>query len=288
VFLISLMVGSFLNVVIYRLPIMLERDWKSQAREILAGGESDASVIPPAEEPVFTLSKPRSTCPKCKAPILAHHNIPVVSWLLLKGRCASCKNPISARYPVVELLTGITSAWVAWRFGFGVPAAAGIAITWCLIALAGIDFDHQILPDSITLPLVWTGLLAAALLGAQGSAPLPVAPKDAILGAASGYMSLFIVSYLYKLLMGRDGMGNGDFKLFAAFGAWLGWKVLWMIILMSAGAGAVIGIAMILLRGRDRLIPIPFGPYLAIAGWIVMLYGASLLDGYLRISGIRH
>jgi leader peptidase (prepilin peptidase)/N-methyltransferase len=189
---------------------------------------------------------------------------------------------------MVELVTAITSAWVAWHFGFGIPAAAGIAITWCLIALAGIDLDHQILPDTITLPLVWAGLLAAALWGTQVGAPLPVAPKDAIIGAASGYMSLWLVSNAYKLLMKRDGMGNGDLKLFAAFGAWLGWKVLWLIILMSAGAGAIIGIAMILLRGRDRLIPIPFGPYLAIAGWIVMLYGESLLDGYLRISGIRH
>jgi leader peptidase (prepilin peptidase)/N-methyltransferase len=286
VYLLGLMIGSFLNVVIYRLPIILERDWRSQATDLLHPS-GDASADPtPLER--FTLSTPRSACPKCKAPITALQNIPVVSWLVLHGRCASCKAKISARYPVVELATGVLSAWVAWHFGFGASAACALLVTWALIALTGIDIDHQLLPDNITLPLLWAGLLAAVVVGPVAGAALPVSPKDALIGASAGYISLWLVFHLFKLVTGKEGMGYGDFKLFAALGAWLGWKVLPMIIVLSAATGAVLGILMIALKGRDRRAPMPFGPYLAAAGWLAMMYGDWLLNGYLRISGLKH
>jgi leader peptidase (prepilin peptidase)/N-methyltransferase len=286
VFLLGLIVGSFLNVVIYRLPIMLEREWQSQAAEVLA--VSAAASPEPAPIARFTLSTPRSACPNCKAPITAWQNIPVVSWLVLRGRCASCKTKISARYPVVELATGVLSAWVAWHFGFGWPAACALLVTWSLIALTGIDMDHQLLPDNITLPLMWAGLLAAVAIGPVMGAALPVSPKDAVIGAAAGYVSLWLVFHAFKLVTGKEGMGYGDFKLFAALGAWLGWKLLPLVIILSAATGAVLGILMIVLRGRDRSAPMPFGPYLAAAGWIAMMYGDWLLNGYLRISGLKH
>jgi leader peptidase (prepilin peptidase) / N-methyltransferase len=291
VFLLGMVVGSFLNVVIYRLPIMLERDWRFEAAELLSeGGAAETPVPAPTANPAparFTLSSPRSACPRCKAPIKAWQNIPVVSWLLLRGRCAACKNPISARYPLVELTTGLLSAWVAWRFGFGAAAACGLLITWSLIALAGIDVDHQLLPDGITLPLMWAGLLAAVLVGPAAGAAIPVTAQAAIIGAASGYVSLWLVFQTFRLITGREGMGYGDFKLLAALGAWLGWKLLPLVILLSATAGAVLGILMIVLGGRDRRVPIPFGPYLAVAGWIAMMYGDVWVDGYLRLSGLK-
>jgi leader peptidase (prepilin peptidase)/N-methyltransferase len=243
----------------------------------------------------------------------------VLSWLLLRGRCAHCKSRISVRYPVVELATGLLSAWVAWHFGFGVPAVCGLLLTWALIALAGIDLDHQLLPDGITLPLLWAGLLAAVVFGAGGSslglgsslgagssvigggsplghssmvaanpAPLPVSPREAVIGAAAGYLSLWLVFHAYRLVTGKEGMGYGDFKLFGALGAWLGWKLLPLIILLSAATGAVLGILLIVLRGRDKSAPMPFGPYLAAAGWLAMMYGDPILDAYLRISGLRY
>jgi leader peptidase (prepilin peptidase)/N-methyltransferase len=287
VFLIGLTVGSFLNVVIYRLPIMLEREWQTQAADVLSSGAAPpATAAPPMER--FTLSTPRSACPKCKAPITAWQNIPVISWLVLRGRCASCKAKISVRYPLIELTTGVLSAWVAWHFGFGAPAACALLVTWSLIALTGIDMDHQLLPDSITLPLLWAGLVAAVALGPMAGSALPVSPKDAIIGAASGYVSLWLVFHAFKLVTGKEGMGYGDFKLFAALGAWLGWKLLPLVIILSAATGAVLGILMIVLRGRDRSAPMPFGPYLAAAGWLAMMYGDSLLETYLRVSGLRH
>jgi leader peptidase (prepilin peptidase) / N-methyltransferase len=285
-FLLGLMVGSFLNVVIYRLPDMLERDWRAQAAELLA--PVDEAATPTAAAERFSLATPPSACPHCKAPIKAWQNIPVVSWLLLRGRCASCKAKISLRYPLVELGTGLLSAWVAWHFGFGVPAACGLLITWTLIALTGIDIDRQLLPDSMTLPLVWAGLLAAVIAGPIAGSSLPVSAHDAIIGAAAGYVSLWLVFHAFRLVTGKEGMGYGDFKLFAALGAWLGWKLLPLIILLSAATGAVLGILMILLRGRDRAAPMPFGPYLAAAGWIAMMYGDVLVDGYLRLSGLKH
>ena len=287
VFLLGLIIGSFLNVVIYRLPIILEREWRTQAAEALsAGTASETSPQAPTER--FTLSTPRSACPKCKAPITALQNIPVISWLVLRGRCASCKAKISARYPLVELTTAMLSAWVAWHFGFGAPAACALLVTWALIALTGIDIDHQLLPDNITLPLMWAGLVAAVALGPLSGVALPVSAKDAIIGAAAGYTSLWLVFHTFKLVTGKEGMGYGDFKLFAALGAWLGWKLLPMIIVLSAATGAFLGILMIVLQGRDRRTPMPFGPYLAAAGWLAMMYGDSLLSGYLRISGLKH
>jgi leader peptidase (prepilin peptidase)/N-methyltransferase len=285
VFLIGLIVGSFLNVVIYRLPIILEREWRSQAAEVLSVGTALAAE--PAHAP-FSLSTPRSACPKCKAPITAWQNIPVMSWLMLRGRCASCKAKISARYPLVELATGVLSAWVAWHFGFGAPAACALLVTWSLIALTGIDIDHQLLPDNITLLLMWAGLVAAVAIGPGLGAALPVSPKDAVIGAVAGYLSLWLVFHAFKLVTGKEGMGYGDFKLFAALGAWLGWKLLPLVIILSAATGAVLGILMIVLRGRDRSTPMPFGPYLAAAGWLAMMYGDSLVNGYLRVSGLKH
>jgi leader peptidase (prepilin peptidase)/N-methyltransferase len=290
VFLLGLVIGSFLNVVIYRLPIVLERDWREQAAEMLAPVDSGAaaSPLPQTVAERLSLSTPRSACPTCKAPIKAWQNIPVVSWLLLRGRCAACKTPISIRYPLVELTTGLLSAWVAWHFGFGAPAACALVVTWALIALTGIDIDHQLLPDGITLPLMWAGLLAAVVVGSVAGAPIPVSARQAIIGAASGYLSLWLVFHTYRLITGKIGMGHGDFKLFAALGAWLGWKLLPLIILLSATTGAVLGILLIVLRGRDRSVPLPFGPYLAVAGWIAMMYGDVLVDGYLRVSGLKH
>jgi len=288
VLVIGLMVGSFLNVVIYRLPIMMEREWREQSAELNSATAAAPSPAPTAAAAPFTLATPRSACPACKTPIKPVHNIPVVSWLALRGRCAACRAPISMRYPAVELTTGLLSAWAAWHFGFGATACCAVAVTWALIALTGIDIDHQLLPDSITLPLLWAGLLAAVTLGPTLGVALPVSPKDAIIGAAAGYLSLWAVFHAFRLLTGKEGMGYGDFKLFAALGAWMGWKVLPLVILLAAGTGACLGVLMIVLRGRDRAAPMPFGPYLAAAGWLAMLYGPQLVDGYLHFSGLRH
>jgi leader peptidase (prepilin peptidase)/N-methyltransferase len=299
-FLLGLVVGSFLNVVIYRVPIMLDRAWRLQAADLLqptdearesaaaplsTAAPASAAAPSPAAAP-FNLISPRSACPACKTPIAAWRNVPVVSWLLLRGRCAACRAPIPIRYPIVELATGLLSAGVAWHFGPGPAAACALVVTWALLALTGIDIDHQLLPDGITLPLMWAGLLAAVLIGPVPGSALPVSPGDAVLGAAAGYLSLWLVYHAFRLITGKEGMGYGDFKLYAALGAWLGWKLLPLIILLSAAAGAVVGITLILVRGRDRNIPIPFGPYLAAAGWIAMLYGNSLLQGYLRVAGL--
>jgi leader peptidase (prepilin peptidase)/N-methyltransferase len=285
IFVLGLAIGSFLNVVIYRLPIILEREWRAQANELLP---STPPVSP--EEPTqrFSLSFPRSACPSCKAPISAWQNIPIVSWLVLRGRCAACKSPISVRYPLVEVATGILSAAVAWHFGFGPAGACALLVTWALVALTGIDIDHQLLPDNITLLLMWAGLFASVVIQASPGQPLPVSSRDAIIGAAAGYLSLWLVFHAFRLVTGKEGMGYGDFKLFAALGAWLGWKLLPLIILLSAAAGAILGILMIVLRGRDRAAPMPFGPYLAAAGWIAMMYGDGLVSSYLRLSGLQH
>jgi len=289
VFVLGLAIGSFLNVIIYRLPIMLEREWRSQAAEFLpAAAPGAATEAAPVSPERFNLSTPRSACPACKTPIKAWQNIPLISWLLLRGRCAACNAKISIRYPLVELTTGILSAWVAWHFGFGAPAACALLVTWALIALTGIDIDHQLLPDSITLPLMWAGLIAAVLAGPIAGSPIPVSEHDAIIGAVSGYVSLWLVFHTFRLITGKEGMGYGDFKLFAALGAWLGWKLLPLVILLSAAAGALLGILMIVLRGRDRSAPMPFGPYLAAAGWLAMMYGDELVSSYLRMSGLKH
>ena len=277
-FLLSLLIGSFLNVVIHRLPIMLDREWRAQAKDILANPEQQTTAQR------YNLIVPRSACPHCGTMITAAQNIPVISYLLLGGKCAKCKARISPRYPIVELVTGILSALVAWRFGFHWYTAAALLLTWALIALTFIDFDTQLLPDNITLPLVWIGLLLS--LAHTPDAQLPVDPRSSIIGGVAGYMSLWSVYWLFKLITGKEGMGYGDFKLFAAFGTWLGWQMLPLIILLSAFTGAVVGITLIVARGRDRNIPIPFGPYLAAAGWIALMWGDQLVDSYLRFSGL--
>jgi leader peptidase (prepilin peptidase)/N-methyltransferase len=284
-FLLSLLIGSFLNVVIHRLPVMLDRQWRAQAQEMLTDGSAAAN--PAAPEPVaYNLVTPRSACPHCNAPIRAHQNIPVVSYLLLGGKCANCKAKISPRYPIVELATAILSAAVVWRFGWHWQSVAALFFTWALVALTVIDLDHQILPDVITLPLLWLGLLLSLAWHAGLPPPIPVDPASAIIGGAAGYLMLWSVYWAFKLLTGKEGMGYGDFKLFGAFGAWMGWQMLPLILLLSAFTGAVIGIVLIVTRGRDRNIPIPFGPYLAAAGWIALMWGPQIVGGYLSISGL--
>jgi leader peptidase (prepilin peptidase) / N-methyltransferase len=288
----GLLIGSFLNVVIHRVPIMLEREWRTQAEDILRGHQSDAmrqSTEKPdgaASVPAkYNLFVPRSGCPKCGAMITASQNIPVLSYLFLKGKCAKCGAKISARYPIVELITALLSAAVAWKFGFTWYTGAALLLTWTLIALTFIDFDTQLLPDNMTLPLMWLGLLVslATTIPATG---LPVDTRSAIVGAVAGYLSLWSVYHLFKLITGKEGMGYGDFKLFAALGAWMGWQMLPLIILLSAFTGAVVGITLIVALGRDKNIPIPFGPYLAAAGWIALMWGDKLVSSYLRVSGI--
>tara|TARA_R110000772_G_scaffold30725_3_gene76239 strand:- start:2429 stop:3328 length:900 start_codon:yes stop_codon:yes gene_type:complete len=277
--LVSLCVGSFLNVVIYRLPLMMQHEWQGECRLLLEselkGNKADESE---SLNSTFNLVKPNSTCPKCKAAIKAWQNIPVVSWLFLKGKCASCSNPISARYPIVEAITALLSLVVAHKLGATEQALLYIAITWALVALTFIDIDHMLLPDQITLPLVWLALIAAVL-------GYTVTPTDAIIGAACGYLSLWSVFWLFKLLTGKEGMGYGDFKLLAVFGALLGWQSLLTIILLSSVVGAIIGITLLTIQGKDKATPIPFGPYLAIAGWITMLWGEQLQASYFNLIG---
>ena len=274
-FILALLIGSFLNVVIYRLPVMMERDWRAQCDEISA---TPASDLPQGR---FDLIAPGSSCPACGHRITALQNIPVLSYLFLGGKCAECKAPISGRYPAVELLTAVLSAVVAWRFGFGWEAAAGIALTWTLIAISAIDIDHQIIPDSISLPLIWAGLFLSLFSPLPGADMLFIEPEVAIAGALAGYLSLWSIYHLFRLVTGKEGMGYGDFKLLAALGAWLGWQMLPLIILLSAVVGAVTGIMMITLRRHERSVPIPFGPYLAAAGWIAMLWGPDIMTSYL-------
>jgi leader peptidase (prepilin peptidase)/N-methyltransferase len=284
----GLLIGSFLNVVIYRLPIILERQWREEAAQATAA-PADAPTDPvgtPAPER-FNLVVPRSACPNCKAPITALQNIPVLSYLFLKGRCAGCGIRISPRYPAIEALSGVLSAAVAWKFGFGWAAAEALVFTWFLIALTFIDVDHQLLPDNLTLPLLWLGLALSLTVPLGSPAPIPQDPRSAIIGAMAGYLSLWSVYHLFKLLTGQEGMGYGDFKLFAAFGAWLGWKMLFPIILIAAAVGAVVGIVMIMVYGRDRRSHIPFGPFLAAAGWLMLMFGRELVSSYLGLYSLR-
>jgi leader peptidase (prepilin peptidase) / N-methyltransferase len=283
--LFGLIVGSFLNVVIHRLPIMLERQWQADYAEVAAASAPAAAEprpSPPA--PRFNLAVPRSVCPSCHASIRGIHNIPLFSYLALRGRCASCHAHISLRYPAVELICGIATALVAWRFGFTPAAACAAVVTWFLIALAGIDLDHQLLPDSLTLPLLWLGLLASLSgWGLRAGTALPVDPRSAIIGAAAGYLALWAVYHAFRLLTGKEGMGYGDFKLLAALGAWLGWQMLLPIVLLAAVVGALVGGALILARRTERGNPMPFGPFLAAAGWIALMWGPALVARYLGL-----
>ncbi len=305
--LLGLIVGSFLNVVIYRLPIMLERQWQAECAELAAASAASGDSVSTSTTLIrasatvgqtvatsshaehahgqarFNLAVPRSVCPACHAPIKGIHNIPVVSFLALRGRCANCRAPISWRYPAIELLCGIATALVAWRFGFGPSAGCAALITWFLIALAGIDLDHQLLPDSLTLPLLWMGLLASLSGWTSSAQSLPVDPRSAIVGATVGYLALWSVYHGFRLLTGKEGMGYGDFKLLAALGAWMGWRMLLPIVLLAAVIGALMGGSLILLRRHQRGHPIPFGPFLAGAGWVAMLWGPQLVASYLGL-----
>ena len=266
--LLGLMIGSFLNVVVHRLPKMMEREWAAQCAE-LAGTE-------PEPQPAFNLAKPRSHCPSCSAPITALQNLPLVSWLALRGRCASCGVAIPIRYPLVEAATGAIAGFLAWHYGFGPAAALAFAFCATMLALALIDFDTQLLPDGMTLPLLWAGLL----VNVWGIfAPL----QEAVIGAAAGYLALWTVYWGFKLVTGREGMGYGDFKLLAAIGAWLGWQALPLVILLSSLAGALIGIALIAAARMGRSVPMPFGPYLVIAGVVALVWGDDIIAGYLKL-----
>jgi leader peptidase (prepilin peptidase)/N-methyltransferase len=269
---VSLLVGSFLNVVILRLPLMLEQAWKFSAAEIL-----EQPVSQPEDK--ISLVATRSACPKCGAKIPGWHNIPVVSYLLLRGRCAACKAGISLQYPLVEILTAALSVVVAWHYGYGMAACLAIVFTWALIAATGVDWRTQFLPDVITLPLMWLGLLAS-LTGSFAT------PQDAIIGAAGGYLLLWGVFHAFRLITGKEGMGYGDFKLLAALGAWMGWQMLPLIIILSSVAGMVIGIGMNMTGALKRGNPMPFGPFLAIAGWLALIAGDTIVSTYLQFAGL--
>ncbi len=273
--LLGLLVGSFLNVVILRLPRMLERQWRIHCAELQQALSGEAAS--PGER--FNLVTPASHCPHCGHRLRAWENIPVLSYLLLRGRCSACGAAISLRYPLVEIATALLSMVVIWHFGLTAAGAAALLLTWALIALSVIDYDHQLLPDDITLPLLWLGLIL-------NSFGLFTDLQSAVIGAVAGYLSLWSVYQLFKWLTGKEGMGYGDFKLLAMLGAWLGWQYLLPIVLLSSIVGAVTGIALILLRGRDRNVPIPFGPYLAVAGWIVLLWGERISQAYLTWMGL--
>lgn len=278
VFAFSLLIGSFLNVVIHRLPIMMEREWREQAREL-----ADTPPETDLPEGRFDLLVPSSHCPSCGALISAWQNIPVISYLLLRGRCANCKSSISAHYPLVEFMTAVLAATTAWHFGPGWEALLAIVLTMTLLSITMIDAGTQLIPDAIVLPLMWLGLAMSLYHPLPGATTLFIEPSDAIVGAMAGYLSLWSVFWLFKLVTGKDGMGYGDFKLLAALGAWLGWQQLPIIILMSAVVGVALNVGMIITRGKDRSIPIPFGPYLAGAGWITMIWGETIKNTYIDL-----
>ena len=268
---LGLIVGSFLNVVILRLPKMMDQSWRRECCELLDQPWSDEAPL--------TLSYPRSQCPGCGTAIKPWHNIPIISWLTLRGRCAQCGMRISARYPVVELLTGLLSGFAAWQFGFGPEAVSALVLIWVLIALTGIDMDTQLLPDSMTLPLLWLGLGVNLF-----SVWTPL--FSAVMGVMLGYGSLWSVYWLFKLVTGKEGMGYGDFKLLGALGAWFGWQAVPLMILLSSFVGAALGIATLIARRQDRDTPMPFGPYLAGAGLLTLFFGNTLLSEYLKLVSL--
>ncbi|MGN6320175.1 MAG: prepilin peptidase [Dyella sp.] len=270
---LGLIVGSFLNVVILRLPVRLEAFWRREARDIL-GLEQPDEPLPPG------IVREGSHCPQCKHPLAAHDNIPLLGWLMLRGRCRYCKTPISIQYPLIELLTGVLSVVVIWKFGPTTAGLAGLFFTWVLVAASGIDFRTQLLPDQLTLPLLWAGLLLSLT-------HLFVQPSASILAAAIGYLSLWSVYWLFKLLTGKEGMGFGDFKLLAALGAWMGPMSLLPVVLLSSLIGALVGGALIALRKHGREVPMPFGPFLAAAGWVWFVAGDQLAHAYMSFTGLR-
>jgi leader peptidase (prepilin peptidase)/N-methyltransferase len=270
---LGLIVGSFLNVLVWRLPKMLEREWRAQAHEILG-----LPIVPVG--PTYNLMRPNSCCPHCNQPIRPWENIPLLSYLMLRGRCAHCREPISPRYPFTELACALVSAAIAWHFGFGWQAGAVMVLSWGLLAMSLIDVDHQLLPDVLVLPLLWLGLIL-------NSATLLTTLPDALWGAIIGYMSLWTVFWLFKLITGKDGMGHGDFKLLALLGAWGGWQILPMTLLMASLLGVFAGLILMRLRKSRVSTPMPFGPCLAIAGWIALLWGGQITDFYLQSVGFR-
>ena len=270
--LVGLVAGSFLNVVIYRLPVMMENEWRRECESFLESEETAEATAS------FNLMVPRSRCPNCNHSIAAYENIPVLSYVILGGKCSACKNQISARYPVVEFFCGLISVAVALHFGFSAAGVSALILSWALVVLALIDFDTQLLPDSITLPLLWAGIVA----NYNGTF---VTLEESILGAIFGYLSLWMVFWGFKLATGKDGMGYGDFKLLAVLGAWLGWHILPLVIVLSSVVGAAIGISMMVFASHDKTKPIPFGPYLAISGWIAMLWGDEIMQRYMIGSG---
>ena len=278
IFILGLLVGSFLNVVIHRLPLMLQRDWRAQCANLLDQ--------PAPTEETYNLVVPRSACPHCGHVIGALENIPVLSYLALRGRCSACKARISPRYPLVEALTAALSAVVAWHFGPGWVCVFALIVTWSLVALTVIDLDHKLLPDIITLPLLWLGLLVSLFGSGWEGRPAFADLRSAVIGAAAGYLSLWLLYHAFRLLTGKEGMGYGDFKLLGALGAWLGWQGLPLTILLSTVVGAGLGVVLIIAGKRDRQTQIPFGPYLAAAGWIAMLWGNDITRAYLSFSGL--
>ena len=272
IIILGLLVGSFLNVVIYRLPLMMQQEWQAQCAEL--AGQVSNEIEP------LTLSSPRSRCPHCNHAISALENIPVISFLVLGGKCKQCKTSISKRYPLIELLSGTLSCIVALHFGFDWSCLGALLLTWSLIALTFIDVDHQLLPDSITLPLLWFGIFFSLF-------DVYTSLTSSVIGAIAGYLSLWLVFHCFRLATGKEGMGYGDFKLLAALGAWIGWSFLPTIILLSSLVGATVGISLILLRQQHRDVPIPFGPYLAAAGWIALIWGDVINQAYLNWSGLH-
>ena len=271
--LLGVIVGSFLNVLIHRLPIMLDRDWTTQSRAMLG-------LPPEPKGAAYNLLLPHSECPRCSHKIRAWENIPVISYLMLRGKCAECRAKISLRYPLVELATGILSAFVVYHFGLSWQAGALLVLTWALLAMSLIDADHQLLPDVLVLPLLWLGLI----VNGQG---LFTSLYAALWGAVAGYLSLWLVYWAFKLITGKEGMGYGDFKLLAMLGAWGGWHILPLTILLSSLVGAVLGVVMLKMRNAQTSTPIPFGPYLAIAGWIALLWGDQITTSYMQFAGFR-
>lgn len=270
---LGLVIGSFLNVVVWRLPKMLEGDWRQQALDVLG-------LPPEAPGPTYNLMLPHSHCPQCAHRIRAWENIPLLSYLVLRGRCSNCKAPISTRYPLTELACGVLSAFVAWHFGFGWTAAWGLVLSWGLLAMCLIDADHQLLPDVLVLPLLWLGLIV-------NSFDLFVPLQAAMWGAVAGYLLLWSVYWLFKLMTGKEGIGHGDFKLLALLGAWGGWQILPLTVLLSSLVGAVGGVILLRLKDANTSTPIPFGPYLAIAGWIALLWGGQITGFYWQFVGFK-